>query len=761
MIQRPVTPGASLPGAHERTLLGDMLRDWLAVHWPVERAVTRGADPTALTVAWRGLAELGLATLGADPSEGGLREAALVLDQLGRAACPLPFAGRVVATLATLDLGADGMPAPELGGASCCWAFGPLEPDTGMGVLDIVGRTTDGSPRVSGTLHGVDGALAADGLLAVVDDARPSLVWIDLHAAGVARPPDRALGADGWWCKVDLRDVPTRSLAADRSTMADALRLTRLLNIARAHGAARRAFDLVVTYAGERRQFGRPIGSFQAIQHKLADAMIALEGTRVLLDAATQAFDTGDARWRDHAAAAVAHAAVALRRVSLETQHAFGAVGYAEEHEAPRHFRRAHLDCIAHGGAAAARRELAARILDDGAGLPVYDLGDAANAFRERVRAWLAQHWSGEHKAAFDARPFHDREFDTGFAQSLGTTGWLGLDWPIELGGQGRGAFEQIAFLEEMERAGAPARYGASVQAHALIHHGTTAQQQRYLPEILRGEAMHGMGYSEPEAGSDLASLRTRAVRVHDEARGEHWRIDGQKIWTTTWWGRYMFLAARTDRDATPPHAGISMFIVPMSTPGITVRPATTMYDGSFANIFYDDVRVPLDALIGPENGGWKVLTDALANERGLIGGGIVIKVAAAFERLCADLRALPGRAADPLVRDRIATLAAEIEVGRRLMILCAEQAAGGPTPPAVAAISKVWSGELMERLGEASLDLLGARAALSQGAAGALRDGRYEQALRHSLMWVISIGTNEIQRSLIAQRGLGLPRQG
>jgi len=157
------------------------------------------------------------------------------------------------------------------------------------------------------------------------------------------------------------------------------------------------------------------------------------------------------------------------------------------------------------------------------------------------------------------------------------------------------------------------------------------------------------------------------------------------------------------------------------------------------------------------------VLTDALANERGLVGGGIVLKVAHAFDLLCRDVRAASSEGAalpdDALVRDRIATLAAEIEVGRRLMIHCAELATDGTTPPEMGAISKVWSGELMERFGEAALDILGPRAALSQDAPGALRNGRYEQGLRHSLMWVISIGTNEIQRNLIAQRGLGLPR--
>lgn len=239
--------------------------------------------------------------------------------------------------------------------------------------------------------------------------------------------------------------------------------------------------------------------------------------------------------------------------------------------------------------------------------------------------------------------------------------------------------------------------------------------------------------------------------------------VNGQRIWTTTWWGRYMFLAARTDADPEnakrTPHAGISIFIVPVDTPGITVRPATTMYDGSFANIFHDDVRIPADRLVGPVNGGWKVMTDALAHERALIGGQILLKAAHAFDLMVADLRADAANRLDPRVRERIGALAAEIEVGRALMLHCAELAEAGHVPPETAGISKVFGGELMERFGEAVLDLIGLRAALSQGAPGALRGGRWEQNLRHSLMWVTSVETNEIQRSLLAQRGLGLPR--
>ena len=745
---------SSLPGVEERDLLRDSLRGFLQAHWPATEAVRRSDDGTALVALWQGLVGQGVAMLGSDPAEGGLREAVLVMEELGRAAAPVPALGPLLLNLLLARQGrveAALLQRVHTGALRLAVACAGLDTDDEAGALQLDGH------EASGTLRFVDAGPSATHVLALANGS-PALVLVDLAAGGVQLLPTRALGADGvgGWAELRLHNARAQALPSLPGLPAELLQLMRLLLLARALGAARRAFELAVDYAKERRQFGQPIGRFQAVQHKLASALIALEGVRLTLANAATAFDLQMPRWPYFSAAAVAFGGTALRQVSLETHHAFGAIGYAEEHEAPRHFRRVHLDLLPLGGAARARAELAAALLDgDGAPLPEYDLGEAGNALRTEVRDWLAEHWSGERKAAFDRRAFHDREFDPAFALDLGHTGWLGLSWPREHGGQARSPREQLAFMEVMERAEAP-RAGAAVQVNALLMHGTDAQRARYLPEILSGQAMHGMGYSEPEAGSDLAALRTSAVLSDD---GRQWVINGQKIWTTTWWGRYMFLAARTDREAQPQHAGISMFIVPMDTPGISVKPATTMYDGSFANIFYDDVRIPRDHIVGPVNGGWKVLTDALANERGLIGGGIVLKVAHAFERLCGDLRERPRRRADARVRDRIGQLAAEIEVGRQLMIHCAELAESGTTPPEMGAISKVFSGELMERFGEAALDLLGPRAALSQGAPGALHHGRYEQNLRHSLMWVISIGTNEIQRSLIAQRGLGLPR--
>ncbi|MCA6108454.1 acyl-CoA dehydrogenase family protein [Bradyrhizobium cenepequi] len=741
-----------LPTEDTREMLRDSLRGFLGQHWRAD-TMKHGPRLEEIAAIWDKLMGQGVASLGSDPDMGGLREILVVMTELGRAACPAQMWSAALANLALAgsqaEVSVDLLKRAHAGSARIAFSFGAFDPDRGAGAIQI----TNG--KASGLLRFVEAAGSCTHLLVPV--APSALALVAMEAPGVGVEPTRAMGAWGFY-QVRLNAAPIDIIEVEALAVHDLLRKGKLALMARAHGAAQHAFELAVDYAKERRQFGQPIGKFQAIQHKLANCFILLEGVCLIIDHAAELHDRDDRHWQYFADCAASFSGEALRRISLETQHTFGAIGYAEEHEAPLHFKRVHLDTIALGGAAYARLGMASFLLDDGgAELPQYDLGPAGNELREQVRQWLEENWSGERKAAFDARPFAEREFDAEFARDIGKTGWIGLGWPTEFGGQGRSPLEQIAFIETMERGEAP-RIGAAIQANALMMFGTAEQQQKYLPEILRGEAMHGMGYSEPQAGSDLAALRTSAERD-----GDQWVINGQKIWTTTWWGKYMFLAARTDKDVKPPHAGISMFIVPMNTPGISIHPATTMYDGSFANIFYDDVRIPLDNLVGEVNGGWKVLTGALAFERGLVGGGIVLKVAHAFEQLRGHIMATegdrPALANDPIVRDKMAVLASEIEVGRQLMMHCAELAADGITPPEYGAISKVFSSELMERFGEAALDILGTRAALSEQMPGAIDNGRFEQNLRHSLMWVISIGTNEIQRSLIAQRALGLSR--
>jgi alkylation response protein AidB-like acyl-CoA dehydrogenase len=746
----------NLASDQERTMLRDAVRGLLQLHWPADKAIALAAQPAERTRLWGVLAGDGYAMLGADREAGGLREILIVLQELGRAACPAPM---LDAALVNICLAKAGAPTEAVaafqaalqgGTAGVCVSFGACDPDRSVGSVVL------SSGKVSGTLHFVDGAAAATHL-AVFENTGPSMAIVALTPASSQITPTRTMGMDGL-CTVALADAPALVVPVKREDIADLLSVSRLGHAARAWGAADRAFELVVPYVKERKQFGQPVGRFQAIQHKLANTLIGLMGTQFTLDNAAAHYDRGVADWRSFAAAAFAYANTTLRQVSLETHHAFGAIGYAEDHEAPRHFKRVHLDVVRHGGGRRAREELAERYLGPTShSLPEFDLGAKGNAFRSEVRAWLAEHWPADRRTAYEADPGTHREHDPAFARALGATGWLALTWPKKFGGLERSPYEMLALMEELNRANAP-RAGAPIQAASWMIHGTPEQQQRYLPEIVNGKVVYGMWYSEPGSGSDLASLRTKAVRD-----GDGWVINGEKIWTTTYWGDYMWLAARTDPDAKPQHAGISMFVVRTDTRGITRTPIKTMYDGEFCNTFFDDVRVGADALVGEVNRGWDVLTGSLGTERAFVGAGILSKLVRQFEEVCDCIRTIevdgqPLRL-DPVVRDTIGGFAAQLEAGRQLSVNPVSILASGEEPTWEAAIAKVFGGELMERFCEAALDMLGLAGTLSAGNPGAPMHGRLEQKLRHSLMWVISLGTNEIQRSLIAQRGLGLPR--
>ena len=392
--------------------------------------------------------------------------------------------------------------------------------------------------------------------------------------------------------------------------------------------------------------------------------------------------------------------------------------------------------------------------------LPAHDLDPCVRAFRQEVRDWLAANWHGERQAAHDRLPFKDRGWDPSFSRLVAQRGWIGIGWPEGFGSHPRSPAEQLAYIEEMEYAEAPIKahnVAENIVGPSLIRYGTPEQQAEWLPAILRGELTFGLGYSEPEAGSDLASLRSRARRD-----GDDWVITGQKLWSTGGdKAEHVWLAVRTDPDVKPKHAGISVFLVSLRSPGVTIRPSMAMYGKTFSAVFYDEVRVPARAMVGGVNGGWKVITDALAAERVMIGGSVAV-LRRNLDRLTdyvsrAEVGGRPLRN-DPVVRDRLGALAAEIEVARQFVMRNARLVQEGRVPLYEAAMTKVFAGELQERLGEAALDILGTGGLLSTDAPSA-PVGELEQVLRHSIMGVIGGGTAEIQRNIIAIRGLGLPR--
>jgi alkylation response protein AidB-like acyl-CoA dehydrogenase len=738
--------------AQDRELLRSSLRRSLASLWPVERVHTLLADASALRTVWSSLASQGIAALGADPDHGGMREAMLVQEELGRACCPAPLTAAVLANVVLADQAKPlGSFLAELHAGQAIWAFGLSAGDPGEGVVQFENGT------VAGKRAFVEGAQTATHVLLSV-------------ARGVALAP---LGADvaiiptpGYsvpsLAEVEFREVPATYIELSQSRHNDLVSLARLLLTARALGAAQRGYEMVVEHVKARRQFGVPLGSFQAMQHKLANLLINLEGVRLIAEYAADRFDAHSDLWRVSSAMACAFANQALRQTVLETHHAFGAIGYSEEHEMPRHFRRVHGDLARLGGVAPARQAIAQLLLDGASkAMAAFDLGPAANAFRADVRQFLAEHWNTQHRAAQLQIPLADRGWDPEFTRKLAEKGWTRLAWPVDLGGQGRSALEQFAFAEEMGYADAPTSAhmcAVDIIAPAIIAFGSPEQKSSWLPAIARNEISCCLGYSEPEAGSDLSALRTRAER-----NGDEWIINGQKLWTTTAdKASHVWLAVRTDPDATPKHKGISVFLVPLASPGISVRPSMAMYGHTFCTVFYDNVRVSNSSLVGGLNDGWRVITHALASERILMGGRVAI-LRGIFDDLIEYLRTtrFDGRnlSDDTHVRDRIGQLAAEIEVARHFSFRSVQLVEQGKVPVYEAAVSKVFFGELMERALEAAIEILGTLATLSEESVAAPLQGRIEQALRASIIMVIGGGAAEIQRTLIAQRGIGLPR--
>lgn len=343
------------------------------------------------------------------------------------------------------------------------------------------------------------------------------------------------------------------------------------------------------------------------------------------------------------------------------------------------------------------------------------------------------------------------------FLAQLEEAGWLGVGWPRDFGGQGRSAIEQWLFLEEMAYRRLPTG-GLSVSSvgPTIMRVGTEEQKQRYLPGILRGEIDFAVGYSEPNAGTDLASLETRAVREGDE-----YVINGQKIYTTAaHYATHIWLAARTGGREVK-HRGISVIIVPLDTPGITVRPLYTQAGVRTNEVFLEDVRVPVANRVGEENAGWYIIAMALDFERIFPYSGL----AREFERLVewAGEQDMGSQGTtvleDPVARQSLAELAVDLEVARLFSLRTAWMIEQGEVPNVEASINKVWLSELRQRVASAALGLMGEAGQLRVGTDGAPLDGDFEQIYRFFPMLKFGGGTNEIQRNIIAQRGLGLPR--
>ena len=382
----------------------------------------------------------------------------------------------------------------------------------------------------------------------------------------------------------------------------------------------------------------------------------------------------------------------------------------------------------------------------------------AEEAFRDEVRTWLDEHLVGPFKElGAGAGPADDRGWDlrVEWERLLGQAGWIGLGWPQEVGGRGASVIEQVIFNEEYAKSGAPGRvsfFGEGLFGPTCIAFGTDAQKQRFLPPILRAEELWCQGYSEPDAGSDLSNVQTRAVLDGDE-----WVVNGQKTWTTlAHHSDWCFVICRTDLDV-PRHKGISYLLVPMHQEGVEVRGIKQISGSSeFNEVFFGDARTARENVLGEVNDGWKVAMATLGFERGTA----FLSQQLRFEEEMRDLIVVAqknGAASNPLTRQRLADAVIRLKImrynGYRMLTRMARQGVLGPE----ASIGKLYWSNWHRNLGELEMDVLGAWGDV-------VGEGYSLDEFQHSFLIsraeTIYAGASEIQRNVIGERVLGLPRE-
>ena len=391
---------------------------------------------------------------------------------------------------------------------------------------------------------------------------------------------------------------------------------------------------------------------------------------------------------------------------------------------------------------------------------------DEDEAFRAEARSWLTEQLDGDfanvkgrggpgdEHALFDER--------LAWEQHLGASGWNCVGWPKEHGGRGLSLHQQVIWFEEYARAGGPGRLGhigEGLAGPTIMHFGNADQQQRFLPPIVAGTELWAQGYSEPNAGSDLANVQTRA-----EPDGDDWRITGQKVWTSlAHWSDWVFVLARTDRDAQPKHKGITYFLMPLRQEGVEIRPIRQVTGTSeFNEVFFDNALARSVDIVGGVNNGWRTAMGTLAFERGASTLGQQMAFRNEFDQIIA-IAQRNGKADDPVIRQRLAAAASGLDIMRwnTLRVLSGPDDAARVPPAAM--ITKLYWATWHRDLGELAMDVLGAEALLGDPSV-APGEGYELTALQRLFLFTrsdtIYAGSNEIQRNIIGERALGLPKE-
>jgi alkylation response protein AidB-like acyl-CoA dehydrogenase len=385
-----------------------------------------------------------------------------------------------------------------------------------------------------------------------------------------------------------------------------------------------------------------------------------------------------------------------------------------------------------------------------------FEFSDDEISFRKELQSWLKEELKDRPQ---DTDSDGEWAFGLEMRKKLADKGWLTMAWPEEYGGQGVSHMMQVVFAEEMSYHRAPGRdvFGTRMMAPTLMIHGTEEQKKEFLPPVSKGEVQWCQGYSEPESGSDLASLQTRAVED-----GDDFIINGTKIWTSSAHrADHIMVLTRTDPDA-PKHRGISFLLCDMNTPGLTVNPIINMAgDHGFNMVTFDNVRVPKKNLVGEQNRGWYVGATLLDFERSGVdysaGGRRVLEELTDYAKNSSQNGSLISD--NPIMRNRLANLAIEVEVSRLISYNIAWMQGEGLVPNKESSMGKVVGTELQQHLSETGMQMLGLHGQLEPGSKYAPLDGRIEHMHLTNVSETIQAGTSEIQRNIIATRGLGLPR--
>ncbi|GJO10883.1 acyl-CoA dehydrogenase FadE22 [Mycobacterium marinum] len=673
---------------------------------------------------WQDMVELGWLGLHIDERHGGsgygLPELVVVVEELGRAVAPGPFVPTVIASAVLAKKGSDEQQTRLL-----------------PGLIDgtvTAGIGLDGNVRVengvaSGDAGIVLGAGLAELLLVAAGD---DVLVLDRGRSGVSVEvpdnfdPTRRSG------RMRLHEVKVSAQDLLPGARAAALARARTVLAAEAVGGAADCVDAAVAYAKVRQQFGRTIATFQAVKHHCANMLVAAEsGIAAVWDAARAATEDEEQFQLIAAVAALLAFPAYARNAELNIQ-VHGGIGFTWEHDAHLHLRRALVDAALLGAEAPARdvfeRTAAGATRENSLDLPA-----EAEELRTRIRADAVE------IAALDKAAQLDRLIETGYVMP---------HWPKPWG-RAANAVEQLVIEEEFRKA-AIKRPDYSITGWViltLIQHGTAWQIERFVEKALRQEEIWCQLFSEPEAGSDAASVKTRATRVDGG-----WKINGQKVWTSG--AQYCargLATVRTDPDV-PKHAGITTVIIDMKSPGVEVRPLRQITGGSeFNEVFFNDVFVPDEDVVGTPNSGWTVARATLGNERVSIGGS-----GGYYEGLAAKLVKLAQNGADRLAgaETRVGYFLAEDHALRLLNLRRAARSVEGAGPGPEGNVTKLKLAEHMVEGAAISAALLGPEIALLDGPGAVI--GRMVMGARGM---AIAGGTSEVTRNQIAERILGMPR--